>query len=148
MAPYRPPPLIISASISSRGTPVLVGNLTICIEKLLSFLRLFCIITSDLRPDQLAPGWWQNWKNGNGSSCVSALAKDNHMLQSCLGCFDSLTSPCSGVLGWAAVHLRLFFTLNPPNVFTFTHSVLILDSDRTQGHGGQLEPVATGYGTG
>lgn len=85
MAPYRLPPLIISTSISNRGAVVLVGNLTICIEKLLSFLRLFCIITSDLRPDQTGASMVAGLEERRRISCVSLIFKDNHMLQSRVG---------------------------------------------------------------
>lgn len=88
MAPYRPLPLIVSASISSRWTLVLVGNLTICIEKLLFSLRLFCIITSDLRPDQSGACVADELEERRRMSCVAADVKDVHMLQSDVGRID------------------------------------------------------------
>lgn len=74
---------------------VLAGNLTICIEKLLSSLQLFCIITSDLRPGQTGARVAVELEERRRMSCVSADVKDDPMLQSYVGRFDSLTLPCA-----------------------------------------------------
>lgn len=82
---YRPPSLIISAFISTRPMVALTGNLTICIEKLLSCVRWERTVLHNYKwcaaagPDwrvhvgELGGEWarWWIW-------CVSVDMKDDH----------------------------------------------------------------------